>query len=135
MNPSTLEAVNRDRDLAEKARLERQAPAASGAIPGPNLRDGATQDAPPAGEVVEGSGTVAVGGGAAVGAAAGAAVGSTVGGPIGAVVGGAVGGVAGALGGVAVGPAKVDDPADTIPGPQEREVTRVGESKQENLRR
>ncbi|MFY3383618.1 hypothetical protein [Paracidovorax sp. MALMAid1276] len=82
-----------------------------------------------------GSGTVAVGGGAAVGAAAGAAVGSTVGGPVGAVVGGAVGGVAGALGGAAVGPAKVDEPADTIPVPEEPEVTRVGESRQEDLRR
>lgn len=131
MNPSTIEAVARDNDLAEQARREKQTLNTS--VPTPNLRDGA--DPSPQAEVVEGSGTVAVGGGAAVGAAAGAAVGSTVGGPIGAVVGGAVGGVAGALGGVAVGPAKVNDPADTIPGPQEREVTRVGETQQENLRR
>lgn len=46
-----------------------------------------------------------------------------------------VGGVAGALGGVAAGPAKIDDPADSVPDPQEREVTRVGETQQENLRR
>nr|WP_296015895.1 bacteriocin [uncultured Acidovorax sp.] len=131
MNPSTIEAVNRDNDLAEQARRDQSALNTS--VPTPNLRDGAEPS--PQAEVLEGSGAAAVGGGAAVGAAAGAAVGSTVGGPVGAVVGGVVGGVAGALGGVAAGPAKIDDPADSVPGPQEREVTRVGETQQENLRR
>lgn len=127
MNPSTIEAVNRDNDLAEQARRDQSALNTS--VPTPNLRDGAEPS--PQAEVLEGSGAAAVGGGAAVGAAAGAAVG----GPVGAVVGGVVGGVAGALGGVAAGPAKIDDPADSVPGPQEREVTRVGETQQENLRR
>lgn len=127
MNPSTIEAVNRDNDLAAQAQRDRDT-----LIPGPNLRDGVPQGSE---AVVEGSAGAAVGGGAVAGAAAGAAVGTVVGGPVGAVIGGAVGGVAGALGGAAVGPEKQDEPSTTIPGPQEREVTRVGEVHQEDLRR
>lgn len=127
MNPSAIEAVNRDRDLAAQARSDRDTP-----IPGPNLRDGVLQTSD---GIVEGSAGAAVGGGAVAGAAAGTAIGTVVGGPVGAVIGGAAGGVVGALGGVAVDPEKRDDPSKTIPGPQEREVTRVGETHQEDLRR
>lgn len=123
MNPSTIEAVTRDNDLSEQARREQGAP-----LPGPNLRDGAAE---PTNE----SSGVAVGGGAVAGAAAGAAVGAVVAGPGGAMVGGVVGAVTGALGGVAVEPDTTDAPGTTIPGPQEREVTRDGELHQENLRR
>lgn len=128
MNPSAIEAVNRDNDLAAAARRDQDHDHDT-PIPGPNLRDGATH-AP--GTPAEGA---AVGGGAVAGAAAGAVAGTVVGGPVGAVVGGAVGGVVGALGGAAVAPDERDEPSKTIPGPQEREVTRVGEVHQEDLRR
>ena len=128
MNPFALEAVTRDNDVAAQARAESGAP-----LPGPNLRDGARPDAAGPDDAAGGA---ALGTGAVAGAAAGAALGTVVGGPGGAVVGGVVGAVTGALGGAAAVPAQQpDDPGDTIPGPQEREVTRVGELHQEDLRR
>lgn len=125
MNPSTIEAVTRDRDLSEQARREQ----GDTSLPGPNLRDGAMP--PDAG--LEHDATV--GGGAVAGAATGALVGTAVGGPAGAVVGGVVGAVTGAAGGAALAPDERDRPGGAIPGPQEREVTRVGEVRQEDLRR
>lgn len=129
MNPFAIEAVNRDNDLAAQARSETGA-----SVPSPNLRDGDAAAANPRARTDEPRGA-AVGGGAVAGAAAGAAVGTVVGGPGGAMVGGVVGAVTGALGGVAAVPAHPDDAGETIPGPQEREVNRVGELHQENLRR
>ena len=128
MNPSTIEAVTRDRDLSEQARREPDWTS----LPGPNLRDGAV---PGAAERVAPPQGAAMGGAAVAGAATGALVGTAVGGPAGAVVGGVVGAVTGAVGGAALAPGQSGDPSDTVPGPQEREVTRVGEVRQEDLRR
>lgn len=128
MNPSTIEAVTRDRDLSEQAR---QAPSAT-PLPGPNLRDGAV---PTGAEPAVQPQGAAVGGGAVAGAATGALVGTAVGGPAGAVVGGVVGAVAGAAGGAALAPDRFVPAGDPAPGPLEREVTRVGEVHQEDLRR
>lgn len=124
MQPTTIEAVNRDRDLSAQARQEQNTP-----MPGPNLRDGQAQ---PDGAPRQ---SAAVGGGAVAGATTGALVGTAVAGPAGTVVGGVVGAVTGAAGGAALASGRADRPSDTIPGPQEREVTRDGEVHQEDLRR
>lgn len=128
MNPSTIEAVTRDKDLAEQA------------LPGHGIP---SQDPDPAAQIPlsaeeaerESSSTL-VGGGVVAGAATGAAVGAAVAGPLGALVGGTLGLVAGALGGAAAGSlVKPEEPSRTIPGPAEHEVTRPGETGREDLNR
>lgn len=128
MNTPTTEAAAMDQDLAEQA------------VPGHGIP---SQDPDPAAQIpmdrneaAREAGSVYMGGGVVAGAATGAAVGAAVGGPVGVVVGGTLGVVAGALGGAAAGSlAKPLDPSGTIPGPQEREVTRTGETRQEDLDR
>ena len=128
MNPSSIEAMTRDKDLAAQPRPERGHPSQD---PNPAAQVPLT----PA-EAERESHSTLVGGGAVAGAAAGAAVGAVVGGPVGGLVGGTVGLVAGGLGGAATGSlVKPEDPASTIPEPSEPEATRIGETRQEDLRR
>lgn len=126
--PSITQAATMDEDLAEQA------------IPGHGIPsqdpDPAAQIPLDAAEAARESGSVYMGGGVVAGAATGAAVGAAVGGPVGVVVGGTLGVVAGALGGAAAGSlARPQDPSSTIPGPAEHEVTRTGETRQEDLDR
>lgn len=128
MNPSSIEAVTRDEDLAAQTRAIHGEPSQN--------PDPAAQFPLTAAESEREAGSALVGGGAVAGAATGAAVGAVVAGPIGGLVGGTVGAVAGVLGGAAAGSlVKPEAPADTIPDPDYREVTRVGEAHQEDLRR
>lgn len=128
MNPSSIEAITRDEDLAAKTRAIYGEPSQN--------PDPAAQFPLTAAESAREAGSALVGGGAVAGAATGAAVGAAVAGPIGGLVGGTVGAVAGVLGGAAAGSlVKPETPADTIPDPDNREVTRVGETQQEDLRR
>lgn len=128
MNPATIEAVTRDKDLAEQA------------LPGHGIP---SQDPDPAAQIplsVEEAGressSTLVGGGVVAGAATGAAVGAAVAGPLGVLVGGTLGVVAGALGGAAAGSLlKPADPSRTIPGPADHEVTRTSEAGHEDLNR
>ena len=136
MNPSSIEAATRDEDLAAQTRAIHGEPSQN--------PDPAAQFPLTAAESEREAGSALVGGGAVAGAATGAAVGAVVAGPIGGLVGGTVGAVAvavavavaGVLGGAAAGSlVKPEAPADTIPDPDYREVTRVGEAHQEDLRR
>jgi hypothetical protein len=128
MNPSTIEAVTRDDDLAAQVRAVHGEPSQNPDPAGQIPLTGA--------EAERESGSALVGGGALAGAATGAAVGAVVGGPVGGLVGGTVGIVAGVVGGAAAGTlVKTETPADTIPDLEQPEVTRVGETRQEDLRR
>lgn len=128
MNPSSIEAVTRDEDLAAQTRAIHGEPSQN--------PDPAAQFPLTAAESEREAGSALVGGGAVAGAATGAAVGAAVAGPIGGLVGGTVGAVAGVLGGAAAGSlVRPETPADTIPDSEAREVTRVGEAQQEDLRR
>lgn len=123
MTPSATQ----DPGLSEEERRRAQAPTSSPAL------DSAGSSTHPA-HGPETSSGLSTGGAAVAGAAAGAAIGTAVAGPGGAAVGGVLGAVTGALGGVA---ATGDTPklSETSPGPQERDVTRVGEVHREDLRR
>ncbi|WP_291518332.1 bacteriocin [Acidovorax sp.] len=128
MNPSSTKSVTRDEDLAARRLAIYGEPSQN--------PDPAAQLPLTAAESEREAGSALVGGGAVAGAATGAAVGAAVAGPIGGLVGGTVGAVAGVLGGAAAGSLVTpDSPANTIPDPQDREIRRVGEAKQEDLRR
>lgn len=111
MNPSGIEAVTRDEDLAAKTRAIHGEPSQN--------PDPAAQLPLTAAESDREAGSALAGGGAVAGAAAGAAVGAAVAGPVGGLVGGTVGLVTGVLGGAAAGSlVKPDTPADTTPDPE-----------------
>lgn len=128
MNPATIEAMNRDNDLAARSRVPEGHPSQN--------PDPAAQVPLAPAESERESQSALVGGGVVAGAAAGAAIGTVIAGPAGSLVGGTVGLVAGGLGGAAAGQViHPETPAEMVPKVQDPEVMRIGETRQEDLRR